>query len=161
SEIVAEVRIQGNVATSDAEILQLAGVTIGMPVGPGTVAAVTERLRATKRFERVEVLKRFASISDPSRIVLVVIVDEGPVEIQTTGDPSQPTRVVATKRWLDLQLLPALHGEAGYGFTYGVRLARADILGSRSRLSLPATWGGEKRAAGAREKELEGGPHDG
>jgi outer membrane protein assembly factor BamA len=157
-EVVAEVRIQGNVATSDAEILQLAGVTIGMPVGPDTVAAVTERLRATKRFERVEILKRFASISDPSRIVLVVIVDEGPVEIQTTGDPSQPTRVVATKRWLDLQLLPVLHGEDGYGFTYGVRLARADILGSRSRLSLPATWGGEKRAAGELEKEFERGP---
>jgi outer membrane protein assembly factor BamA len=158
SEVVAEVRIQGNVATSDAEILQLAGVTIGMPVGPDTVAAVTERLRATKRFERVEILKRFASISDPSRIVLVVIVDEGPVEIQTTGDPSQPTRVVATKRWLDLQLLPVLHGEDGYGFTYGVRVARADILGSRSRLSLPATWGGEKRAAGELEKDFERGP---
>jgi outer membrane protein assembly factor BamA len=157
-EVVAEVRIQGNVATSDAEILQLAGVTIGMPVGPDTVATVTERLRATQRFERVEILKRFASISDPSRIVLVVIVDEGPVEIQTTGDPSQPTRVVATKRWLDLQLLPVLHGEDGYGFTYGVRLARADILGSRSRLSLPATWGGEKRAAGELEKEFERGP---
>jgi outer membrane protein assembly factor BamA len=157
-EVVAEVRIQGNVATSDAEILQLAGVTIGMPVGPGTVAVVTERLRATKRFERVEVLKRFASISDPSRIVLVVIVDEGPVEIRATGDPNQPTRVVATRRWLDLQLLPVLHGEDGYGFTYGVRLARADILGSRSRLSLPATWGGEKRVAGELEKEFPRGP---
>jgi outer membrane protein assembly factor BamA len=158
SEVVAEVRIQGNVATPDAEVLQLAGVTIGMPVGPDTVAAVAERLRATKRFERVEVFKRFASISDPSRIVLVVIVDEGPVEIQTTGDPDRPTKVVATRRWLDLQLIPILYGEDGYGFTYGARLARSGLLGSESRMALPATWGGEKRVAGELEKEFPRGP---
>src|SRR2546422_9331768 len=97
-EVVADVRIQGNVATPDAEILRLAGVTIGMPVGPETVSMVEERLRATRRFERVEVLKRYASLADASRIILVLLIDEGPVSIEKTGDPSQPTRVVRRRR---------------------------------------------------------------
>ena len=39
---------------------------VGMPGRTGRwFEAVTMRLRATKRFERVEVLKRFASITRP------------------------------------------------------------------------------------------------
>jgi outer membrane protein assembly factor BamA len=146
AEIVTEVRIQGNLATPDEEVLRLAGVVIGMPVGPDTVETITDRLRATKRFEHVEVLKRYASISDPTRITLVLLIDEGPVDIQTTGDPNEPTRVVR-RRGLKLQLLPVLYGEDGYGLTYGVRVSRSDVLGRDSRVSFPATWGGEKRAA--------------
>jgi Omp85 superfamily domain len=145
-ETVTEVRIQGNLATPDEEVLQLAGVVIGMPVGPDTVDTITARLRATKRFEHVEVLKRYASISDPTRITLVLLIDEGPVDIETTGDPNEPTRVVR-RRGLKLQFLPVLYGEDGYGLTYGVRVSRSDVLGRESRVSFPATWGGEKRAA--------------
>ncbi len=145
-ELISEVQVRGNVATPDAEILRLAGVEIGMPVGPDTVSAAADRLRATKRFERVEVLKRYASISDPTRITLVLLVDEGPVTIQTTGDPDRPTRVLRSRR-LNLLVLPVLSSEDGYGLTYGVRVAVPNPAGTNSRLSFPATWGGEKRAA--------------
>src|SRR5438093_607715 len=154
TEVVAEVRIQGNVATPDEEVLRLAGITLGMPVEPDTPSVVAERLRATKRFERVEVRKRYASIADPSRIVLVVLVDEGPVAIERTGDPARPTRVVRRRR-LNLLFLPVVTGEDGYGLTYGVRLAAPDRLGPDSRVSFPMTWGGEKRAAVEVEKRFE------
>src|SRR5437899_1656561 len=36
--VVTQIRVQGNVATSDEEVLRLAGVQAGMPVGDDTVA---------------------------------------------------------------------------------------------------------------------------
>ena len=156
SEIITAVRVQGNVATSDDDVRRLAGVEIGSPVGPDTVTVIANRLRATKRFDRVEVLNRYASIADPSAIVLVIIVDEGSVRIELTGDPNQPTRVVRSRR-LNLLFLPVISGEDGYGLTYGVRVARPDPLGKSSRLSFPATWGGEKLAAAEIEKRFDGG----
>jgi hypothetical protein len=142
--------------TPDEELLRLAGVVIGMPVAADTVSSVAARLRATKRFERVEVLKRYASISDPALITLVLVVDEGRVSIQATGDPDRPTRVVRA-RWLNLLFLPVIDGEDGYGLTYGVRVAVPNPAGPESRLSFPATWGGERRAAAEIEKRFDQG----
>jgi outer membrane protein assembly factor BamA len=156
AEVISEIQVRGNVVTPDEELLRLAGVAIGMPMTSDTVSVVAERLRATKRFERVEVLKRYASISDPTRIALVLMVDEGPVTIQATGDPDRPTRVVRRRR-LNLLFLPVLDGEDGYGITYGVRVAVPDPAGADSRLSFPATWGGEKRAAAEIEKRFDQG----
>src|SRR5204862_3569122 len=85
--VVTQIRVQGNVATSDEEVLRLASVQAGMPVGDDTVAEIAARLRRTGRFERVEVHKRFASIADPTQITLVIIVDEGRVHVEMTGDP--------------------------------------------------------------------------
>lgn len=157
-EIVAEIRIHGNVATPDDEVLALAGIQVGAPLAPTTVADLTARLRTTKRFQQVDVLKRFASISDPTQIALVIIVDEGPVKIEMTGDPDRPTRVV--RRRLNLLFLPVLNAEDGYGVTYGVRVAMADSAGKGSRLSFPLTWGGDKRAAVEFDKDLDAGPLD-
>ena len=81
SEIIADVQVHGNLVTSDEELKRLAGVDVGTPFEPSLIDAVAERLRAAKRFERVDVLKRFASIADPSQIVIVIIVDEGRVRI--------------------------------------------------------------------------------
>jgi outer membrane protein assembly factor BamA len=153
AEVVSEVQVRGNVVTPDEEILRLAGVAVGMPMTSDTLSLVTDRLRATKRFERVEVLKRYASISDPTRITLVLMVDEGAVTIQNTGDPDRPIRVLKARR-LNLLFLPVLDGEDGYGLTYGVRVALPNPAGTESRLSFPATWGGEKRAAVEIEKRF-------
>src|SRR5579862_6954632 len=67
TDTVTAIQVQGNTATPDEEVRRLADVRIGMPFDSATVEAVTARLRAAKRFERVEVLKRFASIADPSQ----------------------------------------------------------------------------------------------
>ena len=158
-EIIVSVQIHGNVLTSDDEVRRLAGIEIGAPFEAGTIETVTGRLRAAKKFESVQVLKRFASISDLSQILLVIIVDEGAVHIEMTGDPDNPTRIVRN-RFPRLMVLPILGAEDGYGASYGVRLALPDPAGKRSRLAFPLTWGGVKRAAVEFEKSIEGQPID-
>lgn len=144
-ETITAVTVQGNVLTTDDEIQMMAGVAPGVPLGATTVDEAAARLRASKKFDRVEVLKRYASIADPSQIVLVIIVDEGPVHLERARG-SDPPRVVRTRgpRFL---YLPILSADDGYGLTYGVRAALPDKLGKQSRVSFPLAWGGEKQAA--------------
>jgi len=156
-EVVADIRVHGNVATPDEEVKRLAGIDIDDAVTPSTVDQVAGRLRDTHRFQRVEVLKRFASIADPSQVVLVIIVDEGPVKIDMTGDPDAPTRIVKA-RGPNLLYFPILDAEDGYGVTYGVRIAMADRVGAQSRLSFPLSWGGEKQAGAELDKTFPHGP---
>jgi len=155
-ETIAEIRVHGNVATPDDEVRRLAGIEIGAPVTADTVAIVADRLRSTKRFQRVDVLKRFASIDDLSRIVLVIVVDEGPVNIERTADPDRPVRVVK-KRGPNLMFLPLLSAEDGYGLIYGGQIGIPNPAGRDSRLSFPLTWGGDKRAAAEFEKDYDAG----
>src|SRR3954468_2046900 len=96
-EVITAIQIHGNTATPDEEIRRLAAIEIGMPVTPATTDEVAARLRATKRFRAVQVLKRYASIADLSQILLVIIVDEGAVKIERTGDPDSPTRIVRNR----------------------------------------------------------------
>ena len=156
-DVIADIQVHGNVVTPDEEIRQLADVQIGQAFTPETIERTAARLRAAKRFHRADVLKRFASIADPSQIVLVIIVDEGPVRIETTGDPTRPARVVR-KRGPNLLVLPVLTYEDGYGATYGVRFTAPNAVGTSSRVSFPVTWGGEKRAAAELTKDLSAGP---
>jgi outer membrane protein assembly factor BamA len=158
-ETVAAIQVHGNTVTKDDEVRRLAGIEIGTMVEANTVDEVAARLRTAKRFDDVRVLKRFASIEDPSQILLVIIVDEGPVHIERTGDEVNPTRVVRSHP-LGLMVMPVLTREDGYGFTYGARLARRTVAGRNSRLSFPLTWGGEKKAGADFEKTMEHAPVD-
>jgi outer membrane protein assembly factor BamA len=155
-EVLTEIRIQGNLATSDEEVQRMAGIEIGMPIEAGTVEQVAQRLRATKHFQKVEVLKRFGSITDPSKIIIVIIVDEGPVRIEMTGDPDHPTRVVQSHRPRVL-FLPILYAEDGYGLTFGARLALPTVAGANSRLSFPLTLGGTRSAGIELDKNIDHG----
>jgi outer membrane protein assembly factor BamA len=157
TEVLAEIRVHGNVLTPDAEIRRLAGIDVGAAVTPDTPEQVTARLKDTHRFERVEVLKRYASIADPTQILLVVVVDEGPVKLEGLGDVDKPLGVVP-RRGLGLMFLPLLDFEDGYGFTYGAQLARPGVAGAGSRLSFPLTWGGDRHAAAQLEKRFDGNP---
>jgi outer membrane protein assembly factor BamA len=158
-ETIVAIQIHGNTATSDDEIKKLAAIDVGAAVEPTTIADVTTRLRASKRFETVQVLKRFASIADPTAVLLVIIVDEGPVKIELTRDPNQPTRVVRSRR-IGPMFLPVLSAEDGYGVTYGARLAWPNVAGKDSRIGVPLTWGGDKRAAVEFDKTLTDAPLD-
>ena len=75
-ETVATIQVQGNTATPDADVLRMAGVSVGMPFESTTIDAITKRLRNAGKFDSVEVRKRFASLSDLSQIALVIVVDE-------------------------------------------------------------------------------------
>jgi hypothetical protein len=154
AERLAEISVHGNLVTPDAEIIQLAQISIGMPFTDGLPEAVAGRLRATKRFQKVEVLKRFASITDPSQVMLVIVVDEGPVEVKQGENGGEAHAV--RKRGSGLMFLPILDYEEGYGLSYGVRLAIPEAIG-KTRLSFPLTLGGQKRAAAELDRELSGG----
>jgi outer membrane translocation and assembly module TamA len=158
AEVIAQVQVQGNLLTPEAEVIRLAEVHVGMPFADSTIEAVAARLRATRRFVGVEVLKRFASIADPNQITLVILVDEGRVEVDwDTGAVSAPGGFLRG-RGPRLMFVPILGYEDGYGFSYGVEFAFPDPMGSRSRLAFPLTWGGEKRAGVELEKNLDRGP---
>ena len=158
AEVIAEIRVHGNHVTEDDEIVKLAGVAIGTPFGPTTIAEVTERLRAAKRFDDIDVLKRFASIADPSKIALVIVVNEGPVRIEVPDDPGDPIKVVKRRGITNLMWMPILDFEDGYGATYGARVAYVAVAGERSRLSFPLTWGGLKRAGAEFDRTFTRGP---
>src|SRR5690606_3885088 len=112
------VRVHGNHTTPDADVLAIAGVAVGAPVTSDLVAEVTRRLDASGRFRRVDVRTRFASIADPSAILLVIVVDERAGIALDVPEPGPLRRLEASTMWL-----PVLRREDGYGFTYGVRFA--------------------------------------
>lgn len=151
AEHIVEIQVHGNLLTPDTEIRRIAALEIGAVVDANTVNDAAARLRASKKFEQVEVLKRFASIADPSQISLVILVDEGPVTLKndgsvTPGTDGPPIPALSKASTLGLMFMPILKFEDGYGFSYGAQAALPDVAGKGSRISFPATWGGEKRA---------------
>jgi hypothetical protein len=89
---------------------------------------------------------------------LVVIVNEHPVSLVRAAAPGasaepHPRRRGPLGRAL---FLPILDGEDGYGFTYGVLTAFPNVAGPRSRLSIPASWGGHKRVGIELERRWQG-----
>ncbi len=150
TEVIAEIRIHGNLVATSDEILTLAGLTIGTPFAATTIADVTARLKASKKFEDVQVLKRFASIEDASRITVVILVNEGPVRLSSNLTAVRRSR----SRIRNVLFMPILDAEDGYGLTYGARAAYVDAFGPKSRLSFPLTWGGTKQAGVEFERGL-------
>ena len=68
ADVIADVRVHGNHVTSNEQVLKMAGVSIGAPFTATTLQEVERRLRDSGKFDTVEVLKRFASIADPTQI---------------------------------------------------------------------------------------------
>src|SRR5262249_11459144 len=105
-EVIAEIRVHGNVIVTNDEVVKIAGIGIGDGFGPSTIADVTARLRESKKFQHIEVLKRFASISDPSKIVVVIVVNEGAVRIDMPDEPSGQVSVVKRRGVHNLMIMP-------------------------------------------------------
>lgn len=157
-EVIAGVLVHSNQVVSTEEILKIAGVKAGDPFTDKTIAEVTARLKASGRFESVEVRKRYASIEDMSQITLVILANEGSVRIELPDAPGGEAKVVDRTVWRNLMFMPILDGEDGYGFTYGVRVAYPQPIGPHSRLSFPLTWGGTRRAGAELDRTFKSGP---
>lgn len=157
-EVVTDVRVHGNQITPDAEIVRLAGIAPGDPFESSTIARVRAALDHTGKFRHIDVLKRFASIADPSQILIVIVVDEGPVSVEAAGVPGEPVRVVRRRALTNVMFMPILEGEDGYGLTYGARVAYVGVTGKRGRLSMPLAWGGRKQAGVVFERDFVSGP---
>jgi hypothetical protein len=152
-EVIGEVRVHGNHTTPDADVLAIAGLDVGSPVTDATIRTATERLEQSGRFDTVDIRKRYRSIDNPSDILLIILVDEvtGISEGDLTPGPLKKIRSLGM--WL-----PVLDYADGYGFTYGARITFVDVLGKRTRISTPLTWGGERKAAVEVDRTFERGP---
>jgi outer membrane protein assembly factor BamA len=157
-EVIAVVLVHGNQVVPTEEVITLAGVKVGDPFTDKTIADVTARLKASGKFESIDVRKRYASIEDMSQISLVILANEGPVRIDLPQLPGGEVKVVNRKVWHNLMFMPLLDGEDGYGFTYGVRVAYPQPIGPHSRLSFPLTWGGTRQAGAELDRTFKSGP---
>lgn len=152
AERIVEIRVHGNHTTPDAEVLALTGLTVGDEATETRLHEAEQKLQNSHRFSDVEVRRRYLSISDPTQILVVVVVDE--IEGISADDltPGWIRRLKGSGMWL-----PILHYDDGYGWTYGVRVALAEPLGPHTRISVPLTWGGERRAGFEVERTFERG----
>jgi len=129
AEIIESVRVQGNFKIPDAEIVSLAGISVGSEVGNISLPDVENRLLASGHFESVSIAKRYPSLADAERVVLLIEVRE---------------KQTIKSRFM---VMPILSGSDEYGLTYGARFSTIDLLGSEERVSFPLTWGGVRQAA--------------
>jgi outer membrane protein assembly factor BamA len=151
AERITEIRVHGNHTTPDADILALAGLTTGSEASEARLRDAERRLRDTGRFEGVELRRRYLSIADPSQILVMIVVDEHPAISETDLTPGPVKKMTHASMWL-----PILTHTDGYGLTYGARVAWKDPLGDRSRVSVPLTWGGERRIGVEAERLFDG-----
>ena len=150
-ERITEIRVHGNHTTPDADVLALSGLEPGVEASEARLKEAERKLKDTGRFEGVEMRRRYLSIDDPSRILVMIVVDEHPAVSASDLTPGPLKKLRAAQMWM-----PILKHEDGYGFTYGARLAYKDTLGDRSRLSVPLTWGGERRIGLDAERSFDG-----
>jgi outer membrane protein assembly factor BamA len=153
-EVVTAIQVHGNTLTPTEDIIRASGIAVGDHVSDAYLSDAEARLRTAVKFEHVEVLKRFASISDLTRVLILIQVDEGPVRLERPdidvpgpdvgGPPVQRPKVVRRSRF-GVMFVPILSAEDGYGFTYGAQFAFSGHRSAERRVVVPASWGGDKR----------------
>lgn len=161
--MVSSIQVHGNTLTSTDEIIRASGISIGDRVSDRMLAGAELRLRAAIKFESVDVLKRFASISDPTQVLVLIQVDEGPVRVDVPDVdvpvPKMPRPPIARptvvrRSRFNMMFVPILGAEDGYGFTYGAQVAFAGHRTTRRRVVVPASWGGDKRIGAEYQQEF-------
>jgi outer membrane protein assembly factor BamA len=155
--VIAEIRVHGNHTTPDAEVLRIAAIAVGERADAATLDAARSRLLQSRRFPAVEIRTRYRSLTDTSRVALVVIVTEHPaVSPIDVGVPPIPGPLGRLRR--SAMFLPILDYEDGYGLTYGARASFVGTLGQQGRLSVPASWRGTRQVALEADRTFDRGP---
>ena len=150
---INDIRVHGNYSTPDSEVVRLAGLTLGQALEPTSLDLARARLQRSGRFVAVEIRKRYRSLDDETDVAVVIIVQEYPVP-DAAPSPLRPLR----RTFRSAMFMPVLNFTDGYGLTYGGRVSFVDGLGKSTRLSVPLTWGGTKRAAAEFRKTMAKGP---
>jgi outer membrane protein assembly factor BamA len=152
-EVVAEVRVHGNYRTPDEEVLRIAGITPGGPLGAGGIEAAASRLRESGRFDAVDVRKRYRSLTDEAQVAVIIVVSERP-GVEKGGVMPGPLKRVRNA----IMASPSFEYVDGYGVTAGGRVSFADVIGKAGHVTLPLTVGSTRRAAVEIDKTLPSGP---
>ncbi|MEE2965654.1 MAG: BamA/TamA family outer membrane protein [Acidobacteriota bacterium] len=153
-ELITELRVHGNYSVPDADVLGLAGVAPGDRIDLDGLVAIAERIRASGRFDAVEVRKRYTSLTRTDEVALILVVKERPAASVTGGRMGR----LLTTALRQTMFLPILGYTEGQGVTYGGRFTLVDTLGDRGTLSVPLTFGGTRLAGLELEKRFENGP---
>jgi Omp85 superfamily domain/POTRA domain, FtsQ-type len=156
-ETIAEIRVHGNAFVNDADVVALAGISVGQPWTADSLESIEKRLKSSGRFESVEVRKRYRSLDNTTEIVVLLVVHERP-GVTSLDQDIDPVGGSWKRLRSRLMFLPILNYADGYGFTYGARFSTVDLLGAKERLSFPLTWGGTRRAAVELERTFKSGP---
>ncbi|HIE91663.1 MAG TPA: hypothetical protein EYQ83_01875 [Acidobacteria bacterium] len=135
SELITELRVHGNYSVPDADVLGLAGVAPGDRIDLDGLDAIAERIRASGRFDAVEVRKRYTSLTRTDEVALILVVEERPAASVTGGRMGR----LLTTALRQTMFLPILGYAEGHGVTYGGRFTLVDMLGDRGTLSVPLT----------------------
>ena len=162
AEVVAAIQVHGNTLTSTEEVIRASGISVGDRVSEKMLADAESRLRISLKPDAVDVLKRFASISDPTQVLVLIQLDEGPVrvdmpdiEIPASAKPPVVQRPNVVRRsHFNMMFVPILGAEDGYGLTYGVQFAFLGHRTTRRRVVVPASWGGDKRIGAEYQQEF-------
>ena len=163
TEAVVAIQVHGNTLTSTEEVIRASGIAVGDRVSEQMLRDAETRLRAALKPDAVDVLKRFASISDPTRVLVLIQLDEGPVRVEMPDIdipapkmPVPPARrpTVVRRSHFNVMFVPILGAEDGYGFTYGVQFAFFGHRTTRRRVVVPASWGGDKRIGAEYQQEF-------
>lgn len=152
AEKIAEIRVHGNATISDAVVVQLAGLSVGSAVDAATLADAEKRLRASGRFDEVQVRKRYRTLAMDD-VAIVLLVHEKP-GVTVTGQPPGAFRRLRTH----LMYFPIVYYNDGYGWTYGARTSLVNIAGKGTHVGVPLSWGADKHAAVEADRTFNGGP---
>jgi outer membrane protein assembly factor BamA len=92
-EKITEIRVHGNHTTPDADVLALSGLDPGAEVNEARLKEAEQKLKSAHRFEGVELRKRYLSITDPSQVLVMIVVDEHPAG-QHVGPDAGPVQEI-------------------------------------------------------------------
>lgn len=152
-EVVTEVRIHGNYRTPDDEVLRIAEITPGSPLGAGGIEAAAGRLRASGRFDAVDVRTRYRSLTDDTQIAVIIVIQERP-GVEKGGVMPGPLKRVRNA----VMASPTFDYTDGYGVTAGGRLSFVNVLGKEGHVVVPLAVGSTRMAAVELDKTLRSGP---
>ena len=152
AEKIAEIRVHGNATLSDQTVIGLAGIAIGATLDQDGVAMIEKRLKDSGRFDEVQVRKRYRTLA-MDEIALVLVVHEKP-GTSPSGEPPSAMKRMRSR----LMFFPIFDYDDGYGFTYGGQTALVDAFGKGTRLAVPLSWGGTRRAAVQADRTFKSGP---
>jgi len=122
-EHIAEIRVHGNHTTPDAIIVDLSGLKVGDPVSDKSIREAEKTIRRSHRFSDVEVRRRYLSISDPTQVLAMIVVNEKAGITDTNLTPGVGKRLKASAMFL-----PIFNYQDGYGLTYGMRTTFPHVL---------------------------------
>ena len=143
--------MHGNHTTPDADVLALAGLTVGV-VSDESLRKADEALRASGRFASVELRKRYRSIDNPLDILVIVVVDEHASVSATDLTPGPIKRI----RSLGCGCRSSTTRTA-----MGSLMAPVSVSSTpsdRGAALLPFAWGGERKIAVEADRTFERGP---